>query len=83
MKIDGSFYHDWDSFIFWHGMNWRNFSFISLSFELMPHNELTIRFALIGFHFEVWIRSTKFDKEMEDDRNDFFKKLKDNNGIQE
>ena len=47
-----SFYHDWDSFIFWHRVNWRNFTFIYLYLETNNYSKwLEFNFALLGLHF--------------------------------
>ena len=65
MKIDGNFGHDWDSFIFWHGMNWRNFTFIDLTFELQASEQLTIYFSLLGINTELNIMTDKYCEEMD------------------
>lgn len=52
-----SIYHDWDSFIFWQPMNWRDFTVIALSGEVSPNRWYEIHFAILGFHFwSQWLR---------------------------
>ena len=52
-----SFYHDWDSFIFWRHMNWRDFTFIHLSFETGPNRWYDVQIAFLGLHFSSqWLR---------------------------
>jgi len=51
-------YHDWDSFMFWQPMNWRNFTWFELSTETNSYLKyLELRFAILGFHIEIdWYR---------------------------
>lgn len=52
-----SFHSDWDSFILWKPMNWRNFRFINLYIEHNCYSSwLELDFSLLGlnFDFNIW-----------------------------
>ena len=53
-----NFHHDWDSFIFWRRMNWRDFTFIHLSFETGPNRWYDIQIAFLGLHIgSQWLKA--------------------------
>lgn len=64
-RVQVGYSHDWDSWIFWQKMNWRNFTWIYLNTEIMtPFKYVEISAALLGFHLEIDI-FRKFGKSDE------------------
>lgn len=58
------FYSDWDSFIFWQPMNWRDFCWCYLNTEIGSTKWLEFSIALLGFHFNFnWFRKYKEDDD--------------------
>ena len=56
-RFSFGFYSDWDSFIFWKPMNWRNFTFIHFYVEISCARILELDFAILGLHFNFdWFR---------------------------
>lgn len=52
-----TFYHDWNSFIFWEPMNWRDFTLIHIGGEVGPNRWYEFHIALFGFHFySQWLK---------------------------
>lgn len=61
-RFSVSFSSDWDSFIFWKSMNWRNFTLITLYFETNSYSHwLEIDAAFLGIHFSFNIHR-RFDE---------------------
>ena len=50
-----SIYSQWSSFIFWRPVNWRDFTFIDLTFETNSYHWLEIDFALLGIKISFTI----------------------------
>ena len=78
-KISIQFGSDWNSFIFWKPMNWRNFTIFHLSFETNCYSryfELSI--TILGLHltFNIWRESPSKRKRKIDE---FIKKIKESN----
>lgn len=51
------FHHDWDSFMFWKPLNWRNFTIIHLSIETNDYSKyLELEFGILGlnFNFDIY-----------------------------
>lgn len=49
-----SFDHDWDSFIFWQPISWRNFTFIEIEYEYTEYSvSHELNLALLGFHLQI------------------------------
>ena len=57
-KIEVFFRHDWDGFMFWQPMNWRNFTWFKIYTETNNYSKyLELSIAILGFHFELdWFR---------------------------
>ena len=57
-KIEINFHHDWDSFMFWQPMNWRNFTWFKIHTETNNYSKyFELHITVLGFHFELdWFR---------------------------
>ena len=63
-KMYFEFHHDWDSLMFWQGMNWRNFTLIKIQGEISTTKIIELDLAFLGFHFNIdWYR--KKEKPMQ------------------
>ena len=56
----------WDSFIFWHKMNWRNLTFINLTIETNCYSKyFELEFIILGLGFTFdWHRPFETNKDI-------------------